>query len=166
MSDPIRSDVLNAKIEELLQRHQDSEGVIFIGVGSQVEDDLTLFLENKALPRDFRREARVLLDRYDKNHKPRRNPGQPVLFDPEVLYVLGEGDRVRAATAKRKQVILAIIERTKAHSRETEDYQEDMVFFNSRLAKFTSDEETLLEVEKRHFGFGADQEPPQDIAAD
>ena len=155
MGELVPRDVIEQKIEELIDEHSEPDGSVETGACSLVEDELAEFIRGMAPPRNWRAEARECLNRFRKNRRHRRKPGQERLFEPEALYTLSTEETrvIKQAKARREHLLLHLQVRTEAHLREQDDYTEDIRFLNGRIRKFKNETETQIEVEKRDFGW-------------
>src|SRR5437870_1512563 len=127
MDDFLPKDVVDDKIDRLVAGEVALNGAAQTGACSDIEDQLTTFLQSQGFEIDWRQMARLALTRFRKDRRHRRQKGQPRLFDPEALYRLSmtETEVVPEKDATRHQVFRALRVRTHYHLQEQEDYTED-----------------------------------------
>jgi hypothetical protein len=166
MPDVLANSVVDSKIMDLMEDHEEEDGATLLTAASAVVDGLEAWLQEKQPLRNFRQEARAHLDRFIKNRKrSNRKPGQPVLFEYGRLYALGDGRYVMSEKAKLQHLRDAYLVRIEANQIENEDCAADLTYMSSRMRKFKSEQEMLEAVEIRDFGFSAHDEELQ-VAAD
>ena len=145
------------KLEQFIDESRDPEGRWSKKRGGEVHQKLTGELLKNPLRETAEDQAVRILDAFDKGRKFSPRKGQGLLFDEYALLALGDDERIELGRARPMHVIRHIQVLTAEMQVSAAAFQEKLGFFNDRL-EYAQDGDTMLDIEKRHFGYFPDDE--------
>lgn len=143
------------KYWELKAECEREDGVFADTWNSQLHQKMTAYLSDEPLSPPAAEQAFAVLERIATAARLGAHKGQGILFEEYAILALGNGEKIQMSKARAGHVLRHIQVLTGEMVVSSQAYNAKLSWFNERLDLFQAGD-TLLDVERRHFGYNGE----------